>query len=236
MFDHDGRKRKAQTMIAVLSDYINAPLCELSLLNIGGSAGIIDNHLSHYFKEVIGIDIDETAIEYAKNNFTSEGLFFELGDAMNLSYEIDRFDVIICSQVYEHVPDSKKLLCEMYRVLKPGGVIYFAAGNRIMINEPHYNLPFLSMLPRPLSHLYVKMSGKGNFYYEKHLTYFGLKSLAKNFKIIDYTPIILSKPQKYKFDYTIQPGSLKHKLARFASKYLIWIIPGYIWLLEKPDK
>lgn len=37
------------------------------------------------------------------------------------SYEDDRFDSFICSHVLEHVPDDRKALRELYRILKPGG-------------------------------------------------------------------------------------------------------------------
>ncbi len=234
MFDVAGRQRKAMTMICVLSDYIDKPLDTLSVLNVGGSAGIIDEYLSRYFRQVTSIDIDNKAILYAKNNFQKEGLVFEIGDAMDMKYEPNSFDVVICSQVYEHVPDANILMSEILRVMKPAGVVYFAAGNRIMLNEPHYNLPLLSVIPRPLAHLYIKISGKGEYYYEKHFTYFGLKRLVNEFKATDYTPLILSDPEKYKVDYMVKPGSIKHKIATFLSKYMIWLVPGYIWLLEKP--
>ena len=59
-------------------------------------------------------------------------------------------DVITCSQIYEHVPSDKNLMKVIIGLLKPGGVCYFAAGNRFKIIEPHYKLPFLSYLPKKL--------------------------------------------------------------------------------------
>jgi hypothetical protein len=41
--DVQGRERKAQTMVAVLEDFIKRPLSGLRLLDVGGSAGIIGN-------------------------------------------------------------------------------------------------------------------------------------------------------------------------------------------------
>ncbi|MFT5110986.1 MAG: SAM-dependent methyltransferase [Parasphingorhabdus sp.] len=236
MFDAAGRRKKAGTMISVLSDFSSEPLDQLCALNVGGSAGIIDEYLSRYFLQVTGIDIDEKAILFAKENFQKQGLVFEFGDAMDMQYEPDSFDVVVCSQVYEHVPDAKILMSEIFRVLKPGGIVYFAAGNRIMVNEPHYNLPFLSIIPRPLAHLYMKLAGKGDFYHEKHFTYWGLRKLVGQFSMTDYTPNILRDPKKYKADYMIKPGSKKHKIATFIANYMIWLVPGYIWILKKPVK
>jgi ubiquinone/menaquinone biosynthesis C-methylase UbiE len=234
MFDHDGRQRKAWTMMRVLGEAIDTDMAALSVLNVGGSAGIIDEYLSRYFGRVVGIDIDEKAIAYAQENFSKDNLLFEVGDAMHLGYAASSFDVVICSQVYEHVADAAVMMDEIFRVLKPGGLVYFAAGNRLMFNEPHYNLPLLSVLPRPLSHLYLKLSGRGSYYYEKHLSYWGLRRLVRKFELTDYTKPILQTPEKYNADYMVKPGSAKHKIATLLSRYAIWLVPGYIWVLTKP--
>jgi SAM-dependent methyltransferase len=82
-----------------------------------------------------------------------------VADALHLPFADDSLDVVICSHVYEHVPEPVQMFREIHRVLCMGGVCYFSAGNRLMWNEPHYNLPLLSVLPRPLAHLYIRLAG-----------------------------------------------------------------------------
>jgi ubiquinone/menaquinone biosynthesis C-methylase UbiE len=153
---------------------------------------------------------------------------------MQLQFDDDAIDVVICSQVYEHVPDSALMMREIYRVLKTGGICYFAAGNRLMWNEPHYNLPLLSVLPRPLAHLYMKAARKGSHYYEKHLSFWGLKKLVGDFETVDYTRAIIAAPQRFHADYMMRPGSIKSRVANAMARHAFWLVPGYIWVLQKP--
>jgi hypothetical protein len=118
-------------------------------------------------------------------------------------------------------------------VLRPGGICYFSAGNRLMWIEPHYNLPLLSVLPRPLAHGYIRLAGKARYYHEKHLTYWGLKRLVKRFTRIDYTASLVNEPDRFNTGYMIPPGSLKAAVAGKLVKYAYWAFPGYIWLLKK---
>ncbi len=234
MHDNVLREQKAATMTAVLGDYFSRPLNDLRVLDIGASTGIIDNYLAQHFQSVVGIDIDSKAIEFANNTFNKENLRFCVGDALDTKQTEASFDVVICSQIYEHVPDAPAMMAEIFRVLKPGGVCYFAAGNRIMWNEPHYKLPLLSVIPRPLAHRYVRLSGKADHYHELHLSYWGLKKLVSKFERIDYTKCMLSDPEKFKIDYMTKAGSLKQVTAVTISKMAPWLLPGYIWLLRKP--
>ncbi len=234
MYDREARERKAQTMVKILAEfYGEARLTELKVLDIGSSTGIIDNYLSNYFAKVTGIDIDAAAIQFAQQAFNRENLLFQLDDAMNLSFSDNSFDVVICSQIYEHVPDAKKMLAEIYRVLDSGGVCYFAATNRLSIQEQHYNLPFLSILPKSIAHLYLKLTKKGNFYYETHFTYWHLKKLVSQFELIDFTKNLIYSPEKYDAEYMLPLKSMKQKIAKFIVKNFYALCPGYIWLLKK---
>lgn len=42
-------------------------------------------------------------------------------DICNLPFKDNTFDVIFCNHVLEHIPDDKKAMNELYRILKPGG-------------------------------------------------------------------------------------------------------------------
>jgi len=233
MYDHTSREKKAQTMLAVLQDYTGNNTQSLKLLDIGASTGIIDNYLADHLSQVIGIDIDQEAIAFAKSSFKKNNLEFRAGDAMSLGFQDHEFDIVVCTHIYEHVPDADKLLQEIYRVLKPGGISYFAAGNRLSIMEPHYRLPFLSILPRPFANLYMRIARKGDHYHEKHLMLSSLKKLVSAFKVHDYTKKIIAEPEKFCAGYMLKPQSSKHKMAKFVSNYAYWLCPSYIWILEK---
>ncbi len=46
----------------------------------------------------------------------------EVGDALALPYEDASFDIVLISEVLEHVPEDERAIAELVRVLKPGGV------------------------------------------------------------------------------------------------------------------
>jgi hypothetical protein len=100
--------------------------------------------------------------------------------------------------------------------------------------EPHYKLPLLSAIPRPLAHWYLRLSGRADYYHELHLSYWGLKKLVKDFEVIDYTIEIIGTPEKYGAAYMLPAGSLKTRLAFLIAKHAYWLVQGYVWLLRKP--
>lgn len=46
-------------------------------------------------------------------------------DICNLPFDDNCFDFILCNHVLEHIPDDKKAMQELYRILKPGGIGIF---------------------------------------------------------------------------------------------------------------
>lgn len=232
VFDSESRIRKAETILAVLNSQLGTTT-QLKLLDVGCASGIISHHLSRHFRSTIGIDIDDDAILYASERFDQPGLSFFKRDCLQAGLDSSEFDVVVCAHVYEHVPDANMLMAEIWRVLRPGGVCYFAAGNRLAIMEPHYRLPFLSWLPPAGADAYLRVTRKGSSYYERHATLWGLKRLTRNFTVIDYTPRLIDDPDAFGLGYLLRKGSRSHHLAKAMLRHFYWLCPTYVWLLKK---
>jgi len=54
-------------------------------------------------------------------------------DACDTGFFADSFDIVICREVIEHVPDDKALLSEIWRVLKPGGILFITTPNGLNV-------------------------------------------------------------------------------------------------------
>lgn len=227
MYDIKSREQKGIRMVKTLGHYFgHDKLKKLKVLDVGASTGIIDNVLSKSFGSVVGIDIDKVALYYARSKYKKQNLTFKVGDAMKLRFKDHSFDVVVCAHVYEHVPSAKKMFEEIHRVLKPRGVCYLAAVNSLWPMEPHYDLLFLSWLPKSLAHRYVKLFGKAEKYHETPKNPWQLIKIVSKFKVHNYTEKIIESPEVFGY-----PKSWKLlSPISFLAKY---ISPTLFWLLEK---
>lgn len=73
-----------------------------------------------------------------------------------LPFPDQHFDLIICLDVLEHVQNPEKLLSEISRCIKPGGICYLTAINRFAFNDPHYHVKFVNWLPRRFAEPFMK--------------------------------------------------------------------------------
>lgn len=71
------------------------------------------------------------------------------------------FSLITAWDTLEHVQDVPMTLRELRRCLKPGGVALVTITNRFGFRDPHYHLPLVNWLPRPLAEWYIRRRGRG---------------------------------------------------------------------------
>jgi ubiquinone/menaquinone biosynthesis C-methylase UbiE len=143
-------------------------------------------------------------------------------------------DVVTCTHVYEHVPDAGQLMAEIDRVLKPGGVCLFIAGNRLTLVEADNHLPLLSVVPRWMAHRYMRVMGRGATYYEHTRTVWGLRALVRRFVVHDYTLRVLREPERFYATDLVRSGTFRQRVAIGVVKAAYWLSPTYVWVLEKP--
>jgi 2-polyprenyl-3-methyl-5-hydroxy-6-metoxy-1,4-benzoquinol methylase len=234
MVDVEGRRMKAAKVVSIL-EAEPGNLDQLKLIDIGCSTGIMTNVYGEHFKDVLGVDIDQPAIEYAMARNLAPNIRYQLIDGLDTGVPDASMDVATCTHVYEHVPDAVRLMDEIYRVLRPGGVCLFSAGNRIIWMETDNRLPLLSVVPKAVGHRYVRLMGKGDHYYETQRTVWGLRKLVSRFEVHDYTLKVVQDPERFHATDNVRPGSLKQKVALLVLRTAYWLSPDYIWLLRKSD-
>lgn len=71
--------------------------------------------------KVKGFDYGIERIEKAKERFKDKDIELEFGQAINLPYEDDSFDIVVSTTTFHHYQQPKKVLNEVYRILKPNG-------------------------------------------------------------------------------------------------------------------
>jgi 2-polyprenyl-3-methyl-5-hydroxy-6-metoxy-1,4-benzoquinol methylase len=237
MFDEEGRLQKARKTVAVILDSLRSDGLDpqrVKVLDIGCSTGILTHHYAVFFGRVVGVDIDDGAVEWAQKNRAAENIEYRVGDSMELPFSAAEFDVVTCTHIYEHVPDAQRMMDEIYRVLNPGGVCYFAAENRVRLWDGHYNLPLLTVLPKTPADWFVRLMRRGDGRYETHFTVRGLRRLVQRFEIADYTRAVVRDPVAFEATDMVAAGSIKQKAALATLTAAYWAFPTFLWILRKP--
>lgn len=101
-----------------------------TILDLGCGQGHITQAIKTAFPRatVSGLDKSVSAIRYANENFC--GIEFVVGDAMDAPYVDEQFDVVVCNNLYEHVPDPLRLLTRIKAMLRRGGSVIISTPSR----------------------------------------------------------------------------------------------------------
>ena len=224
------RQAKAEKIRWVLTNFAPFDLADAICLDVGCSSGMMTATLAPLFKTMYGLDFDALALASIQPQHR-DGVCYLRGDAMRMPLPDASVDVVICAQVYEHVPDDTRLFPEIHRVLAPGGIAFFSGPNWLFPIEPHYFLPFLHWLPSRYASAYLRVTGLGESYYERSRTVWGLRHLLRDFEVHDVVRPLLQT------DFVVQSPILRQQL--LALPWPVWrallpILPNFNWVLRKP--
>jgi 2-polyprenyl-6-hydroxyphenyl methylase/3-demethylubiquinone-9 3-methyltransferase len=102
------------------------------VLDLGCAGGFMAEAMAGRGATVTGIDPAAEAVAAARRHAATEGLSirYDVGVGEALPYADASFDAVVCVDVLEHVADLAKVLSEVARVLRPGGLFLFDTINR----------------------------------------------------------------------------------------------------------
>jgi len=121
-----GSPDRSDYMITVLKDYISNPK---EVLDVGCGNGVaLQNYRSYnHNAKLYGIDPSDIAIRIAKAKVPDA--IFTINEKFD---DIDKFELVICLGVAEHVEDLPLFLKYLKDFIKPGGYCYFEVPHNLV--------------------------------------------------------------------------------------------------------
>jgi SAM-dependent methyltransferase len=229
MLDLDRRKKKGRKVTAILEDALAGQKVDV-VIDVGCSNALILDVVTQQLMPglAIGIDLDAAIMPQPQPRRS-----LLIADGMALPIHTGYVDLVICNHTYEHVPDAEQLFAEIWRVLRPGGLVYFSAMNARWPMEPHFHLPFIHWLPHWMSIWPMRMAGHHHGYIERPLGTAALRRLVSKFEIRDYTLRAIREPERFEAD-DLMPRSALRRIYLLFARLAYGFLPGYLWILVKP--
>jgi len=122
-----------------------------NVLDLGAGAGIVPQmNFRGLAAHVCGVDLDPRVVT---NPALDEG---RIANVEQLPYGNDRFDIVFSDNVLEHLTEPARVLREVARVLRPGGVFVFKTPNKW-----HYMPTIARLTPHRLHQWFNRLRGRG---------------------------------------------------------------------------
>lgn len=134
----------------------------LQILDLGSGEGGTSAVLSQN-NSVISFDLSLLRLKRQRD----KGKFEKInGNALNIPFKPNQFDLIILQDVIEHLTDINSFVKNLETILKPNGIIYLSTPNKLsifnFIADPHWGLPIVSVLRRNHIKKYFLKNFRGN--------------------------------------------------------------------------
>lgn len=203
---------------------------KLKVLDIGCGNGNISNQLGELGHLVLGIDISEEAINVAKKKNKLINVEFKAISAEELTVN-EKFDVIVCSEVIEHLNNPELIIQALKKLLSEKGVLIITVPNGfgprelIMTKPMQWAMRKNNLLWRIVVMMKKIMGYKGTTVQSDaadltHVQFFSKKSLIK---MISREKLNLKKFEVSNFLEGVFPFSFITKKIVLLQKFDCWV-------------
>ncbi|MCB0630274.1 MAG: methyltransferase domain-containing protein [Saprospiraceae bacterium] len=156
-----------QDRLRLLNRLTNGPYLDFvkikpgdQVLEIGSGLGIIAHAIAETYPSAQVTGLEYAAEQIAGSPQDLENLTFRQGDAHHIPFADASLDVVYGRYILEHVHDPSQVLREVYRVLKPGGRVYFQE-NTISIMKLYPECPQFDFIWKQFIALQARIGGDG---------------------------------------------------------------------------
>ncbi len=135
-WDTDSDFRPLHQINPLRLDWIDslAPLNGKRVVDVGCGGGILADAMARRGADVLGIDLATKALKVAQLHAieaaTPRIAYREIAAEALAEEAPERFDVVTCMEMLEHVPDPASVVAACARLAKPGGSVFFSTINR----------------------------------------------------------------------------------------------------------
>jgi SAM-dependent methyltransferase len=105
------------------------------VLDAGCGAGYGSAELAHTAASVVGADVAQEAVDFARGHYQAPNLTFERASCTSLPHPDGAFDLVVAFEVIEHLPDWRGFLAEVRRLLAACGQFVVSTPNRLYYTE-----------------------------------------------------------------------------------------------------
>ena len=134
-WDKNGPFKTLHHINPIRTDYVKkfVSLTDKKVLDVGCGGGVFSEAMAANNAQVIGIDLANESLEVAKLHLYESNHKI---DYINKSVEDfaeqneNTFDVIVCMEMLEHVPNPQSIVDTCSQILKPGGWLFLSTINR----------------------------------------------------------------------------------------------------------
>lgn len=155
--------------IPYLSEFMDVG--DISVLEVGCGEGGNLLPFARRGCRVVGVDLSEQRVRQAESFFSRECAAgtFVCDDVMHYRGDGRLFDLIVCHDVVEHIPEKGKMLLALKRLLAPGGRLFvafpawqmpFGGHQQIARSWVVSHLPFVHLLPELAFSLMLRLFGE----------------------------------------------------------------------------
>lgn len=177
------------------------------VVDVGCGGGILAESMALKGAQVLGIDMGKAPLSVAQLHKLETGaeLDYQQITAEELAeQETEQYDVVTCMEMLEHVPDPASVIASCYKLVKPGGHVFFSTINR---NPKSYLFAIVG------AEYIMQMLPKGTHDYSKFIKPSELESWARatDLHLRELTGMsynILSK--KYSLGHDVDVNYLMH--------------------------